>query len=163
MLGIPRDLLGAAALFKRSPFEFERWCVMLVEGQPNEKQVGDRGVDGVIRFPLGGKGNSGRALVFVKGGATNPGHDRDLIGTVQSQRAELGVFVCMNPPTKGMLEAANQSGSWTHPANGQRYPLVQILQVAELLNGKRPNMPPALIPYFQAEKRRPEDETQPLF
>jgi len=62
-----------------------------------------------------------------------------------------------------MLEAANQSGSWTHPANGQRYPLVQILQVAELLNGKRPNMPPALIPYFQAEKRRPEDEAQPLF
>jgi DNA methylase/NACHT-associated inactive Restriction Endonuclease 1 len=159
MLGIPKDLLGAAALFKRSPFEFERWCVMLVEGQPNEKQVGDRGIDGVIRFPLGGKGNSGRTLVSVKGGATNPGHVRDLIGTVTSQRAELGVFVCMNPPTKGMIEAADHSGSWDHPANGQRFPVVQILTVEELLNGKRPQHATGahpLLPGREAPSRGPD-------
>ena len=42
ILGIPRDMTGAEALFGRSPFEFERWCVMLLDGQPNEKQVGDK-------------------------------------------------------------------------------------------------------------------------
>ena len=163
ILGIPRDLLGAAALFKRSPFEFERWCVTLVEGQPNEKQVGDRGIDGVIRFPLGGKNNAGKTLVSVKGGATNPGHVRDLIGTVQSQRAELGIFVCMNPPTRGMIEAADHSGSWNHPANGQRYPRVQIMTVADLLAGKRPDLPPALIPYFQAQRRYGDGQEEKLF
>jgi DNA modification methylase len=150
--GIPRDLTGARALFDRSPFEFERWCVMLLDGQPNQTQVADRGIDGVIRFPLDKK-NSGRALVSVKGGTTGPGHVRDLVGTVQSQQAAMGVFVCMRPPTKRMTEAANHSGVYTYPANGQPFPKVQIITVEELLNGKRPTMPNALLPFFQAQRR----------
>ena len=163
MLGIPRDLTGAEALFKRSPFEFERWCVMMLDGQPNEKQVGDRGIDGVIRFPVDAKGNSDRALVSVKGGATNPGHVRDLFGTVESQRAAMGVFVTMNSPTKGMIEAANHGGSYIHPANGQRYPKLQIMTVQELLDDKKPNMPTALLPYFQAKRRYGDEQTEKLF
>ena len=163
MLGIPRDLTGATALFKRSPFEFERWVVMMLDGQPNEKQVGDKGIDGVIRFPIDAKGNSDRALISVKGGATNPGHVRDLVGTVQSQRAAMGIFVCMIEPTKGMIEAVNQSGTYNHPANGQPFPKVQIMTVQDLLDDKKPNMPTALLPYFQAERRYGDDQTEKLF
>jgi site-specific DNA-methyltransferase (adenine-specific) len=163
VLGIPKDIEGAHALFKRSPFEFERWCVMQLDGQPNEKQVGDKGVDGVIRFPLDGKGASGRVLVSVKGGATNPGHVRDLIGTVGSQSAAMGVFICMDSPTKGMTEAANHSGFYVHPANGQSFPKVQIISVSEILAGKRPALPPVLLPYFQAPKRETADLSVPLF
>ena len=163
ILGIPRDLTGARALFSRSPFEFERWCVMLLDGQPNEKQVGDRGIDGVIRFPIDAKGHSDRVLVSVKGGATNPGHVRDLVGTVESQRAAMGVFVTMNEPTSGMVEAANHSGAYVHPANGQRFPKVQIVTVEDLLNGKRPNMPMTLLPYFQAQRRYGGDQEEKLF
>ncbi|QFP95215.1 DNA methylase [Streptomyces phage Dwayne] len=163
ILGIPRDISGAQALFRRSPFEFERWCVMMLDGQPNEKQVGDRGIDGVIRFPIDGKGGSDRVLVSVKGGATNPGHVRDLVGTVESQRAAMGVFVCMNEATKGMVEAANHSGVYSHPANGQRYPKVQIMTVRDLIDGKRPKMPTALLPYFQAQRRYGEEQTEKLF
>ncbi|QDK03218.1 DNA methylase [Streptomyces phage TuanPN] len=163
ILGIPRDIAGARALFQRSPFEFERWCVMMLDGQPNEKQVGDRGIDGVIRFPVDAKGGSDRVLVSVKGGATNPGHVRDLLGTVESQRAAMGVFVCMIEPTKGMVDAANHSGAYNHPANGQRYPKVQIITVKDLINGKRPNMPTALLPYFQAQRRYGEEQTEKLF
>lgn len=158
ILGIPRDLAGAQALFHRSPFEFERWCVMMLDGQPNEKQVGDRGIDGVIRFPIDGKGNSDRILVSVKGGATNPGHVRDLVGTIQSQRATMGVFVCMQRPTARMIEAANHSGVYKHPRSGRSYPVVQIITVEELLEDKRPKMPPTQLPYFQAQRRAPESE-----
>ncbi|MCA1707518.1 MAG: restriction endonuclease [Actinobacteria bacterium] len=150
--GIPRDLAGAKALFEHSPFEFERWCVMLLDGQPNEKQVGDKGIDGVIRFPLGKK-DSGKVLVSVKGGATNPGHVRDLVGTVESQKAAMGVFVCMQKPTKGMVDAANHSGVYTYPVNDQKFPKVQIITVEELLDDKRPSMPNTLLPYFQAQRR----------
>ncbi|MFE9206220.1 DNA methyltransferase [Micromonospora sp. NPDC007230] len=163
VLGIPRDLAGAQALFKRSPFEFERWCVMTIDGQPNEKQVGDRGIDGVIRFPIDGKGNSDKILVSVKGGATNPAHVRDLIGTVQSQRAGMGVFICMQKPTKAMIEAANHSGLYSHPANGQKFPRVQLITVEELLQGKRPNLPNTLLPYFQAQKRVNKGDQGTLF
>lgn len=163
ILGIPRDITGAAALFKQSPFEFERWCVMMLDGQPNEKQVGDRGIDGVIRFPIDAKGTSDRVLVSVKGGATNPGHVRDLVGTVDSQRAAMGIFVSMIEPTRGMIEAANQSGFYNHPANGQRFPKVQLISVQDLLNDKKPNMPTALLPYFQAERRYGDEQTEKLF
>ncbi|MFD8529433.1 DNA methyltransferase [Streptosporangium canum] len=162
ILGIPRDLEGARALFKRSAFEFERWCVMTLDGQPNEKQVGDKGVDGVIRFPIDAKGNSAKILVSVKGGATNPGHVRDLVGTIQSQRAAMGVFVSMQKPTKAMIEAANHSGVYTYPVNGQKYPVVQIITVEELIAGKRPSMPATLLPYFQAKRRyddKPGDQS----
>lgn len=163
ILGIPRDMAGAQALFKQSPFEFERWCVMMLDGQPNEKQVGDKGIDGVIRFPIDNKGNSDRALVSVKGGATNPGHVRDLVGTVNSQRAAMGVFVCMNTPTRGMIDAANHSGTYNHPANGQPFPKVQLITVQELLDGKRPKLPATLLPYFQAQKRAAGEQEEKLF
>lgn len=153
ILGIPRDLGGAQALFRRSPFEFERWCVMLVDGQPNEKQVGDRGIDGVIRIPIDAKGNSHRVLVSVKGGATGPGDVRDLLGTVELQGAVMGVFICMRPPTPGMIEVANHSGIYTYPVNDVKYPKVQIITVPDLLGGVKVNMPTPLVPYFQARRR----------
>ena len=48
--GIPADLGGAKALFAENPFDFERWAVSLIDAQPNEKQVGDKGIDGRVRF-----------------------------------------------------------------------------------------------------------------
>ena len=50
LAGIPKDLGGAHALFDRSPLEFERWAVSMVNAEPNQKHVGDKGVDGVARF-----------------------------------------------------------------------------------------------------------------
>ena len=69
MDGIPRDLASAQSLFGRSPFDFERWAVSRINAQPNVKQVGDKGVDGVARFYLDKK-TVGRVLVSVKGGKT---------------------------------------------------------------------------------------------
>jgi len=64
VLGIPRDMASARSLFQRSPFDFERWAVSLVNAQPNAKQVGDRGIDGVARFFTGApKPSPGVAVV----------------------------------------------------------------------------------------------------
>ena len=110
--GIPRDLAGAKALFAESPFDFERWAVSMVNGQPNEKQVGDRGIDGVIRFPIDGKTTIDRCIVSVKGGGqVNPSMVRDLAGTIPSQKAEMGLLITMEKPTPGMVEAANHGGT----------------------------------------------------
>lgn len=57
----------------------------------------------------------------------------------------MGVFVCMQEPTRGMIDAANHSGIYEHPANGQRFPKVQIFTVDGLLDGKRPHLPPTLL------------------
>ncbi len=151
--GIPRDLAGAKALFKESPFDFERWAVSMVNGQPNEKQVGDKGIDGVIRFPLDAKTSVGRCIVSVKGGGQiNPAMVRDLAGTITNHKAEMGVLITMDRATPGMIDAANHGGSYTWPVNEATFPRVQVITVAQLLKGEQPNLPPALTPYLKAPR-----------
>lgn len=163
--GVPRDAAAAQALFDRNPFDFERWAVSLVNAQPNEKQVGDRGIDGVARFPLdGGVKNVGRVLVSVKGGKSlNPAMVRDLAGTVDTQKAEMGVLIVQHPPTRGMLDAARHGGRYTHPANGQEFPRIQIITTDQLLAGERPVMPPVFAPYVQAKPHLLGADTESLF
>jgi hypothetical protein len=153
--GIPRDVAGARALFQRSPFDFERWAVSLVNGQPNVKQVGDRGADGRIRFPLDRTGKRiGLVLVSVKGGkAPGPAAVRDLIGTVESERAEMGLLVTLDEPTRGMTDAARHSGTYAWPWNGAIYPRVQIITIPQLLGGETPDLPPSLLPYVAAKRQ----------
>lgn len=149
--GIPRDVEGARALFGRNPFDFERWAVSLVDGQPNEKQVGDKGIDGVVRFPDSEK-EIGRALVSVKGGKQlNPNMVRDLIGTVESEHAAIGILILLEHPTAGMLAASKKAGLYEIKALGRKIAKLQILTVSDLLGGKRPDMPMPFLPYVQAK------------
>ncbi|MCL1800757.1 MAG: restriction endonuclease [Promicromonosporaceae bacterium] len=161
--GLPRDTGGAEALFERDPFEFERWAVSLIDARPNDKQVGDKGIDGIGRFVLpSSKSGFGRVVASVKGGkSVNPAMVRDLIGTVNSHQYELGVLITLRTPTAGMIDAANKSGSWTHPANNQVYPRVQIITVSDLLAGRKPEIPPIVLPYVKA-KRQHESAKQAL-
>ncbi len=164
VLGIPRDRASALALFSRSPFDFERWAVSLINGQPNQKQVGDKGVDGVARFPLDARGAVGRVLISVKGGRQlNPSMVRDLGGTVTTQKAEMGVLITNGPPTRGMVDEANHAGTYQHPHYGEAFPRIQIITVDELLSGKRPKVPPTMLPYIQALRAKTPADQGSLF
>ncbi len=157
--GSPRDLAGAQALFTESHFEFERWAASLVWAQPKDRPGGDQGVDGVIRFPMPAKNEVGRVIVSVKGGASvNPGFVRDLIGTIDREKAEMGVLVSLTPPTRGMTAEALHSGSYVWPASGESYPRIQLLTIEDLLGGARVKMPPPLMPYIQARRHVPESD-----
>jgi DNA modification methylase len=160
--GIPTDIEGANALFARNPFDFERWAVSFVNGEPNEKQVGDKGVDGRIRFHRGGS-VTGLAAVSVKGGhQINPAMVHQLVGALQQERADMGVLITMGKPTAGMVEAAHAAGTYEHEPTGNRYPRVQIITVPELFEGRRPNMPTVILPYIKA-RAKPQSEAVPLW
>ena len=152
--GIPYDMQSAQRLFEKAPFDFERWAVSMLHAQPNERQVGDKGIDGVRRFIIDST-TVGKVLVSVKGGKTvPPTHVRDLVGTVHNARdAQLGVLITLNDTlTRGAQEVIDTSGFWTHPANGQDFPTLQHIAVRELMAGHRPNLPTALAPYISAQR-----------
>lgn len=152
--GIPHDMQSAQRLFEKSPFDFERWAVSMLHAQPNEKQVGDKGIDGVRRFIID-NATVGKVLVSVKGGKTvPPTYVRDLAGTVHNARdAQLGVLITLNDTlTRGAQEVIDTSGFWTHPANGQDFPTLQHISVRDLMSGHRPNLPTALAPYISAQR-----------
>jgi DNA modification methylase len=151
--GVPKDIAGAQALFDKNAFDFERWAVTLVDGQPNQKQVGDKGRDGIVRFPID-KDEYGAAIVSVKGGKTvNPAMVRELDGTVKAEKAQMGILILLHKPTKGMIDAAKHTGSYVYKVSGHSYPKVQIITIEELFAGKRPDMPTPMLPYKLAKKR----------
>lgn len=153
LIGIPEDAGGARSLFNHSPFEFERWAVSLVGGTPNEKQVGDRGIDGVSRFPLDGKDAIGRIAISIKGGGQlNPSMARDLLGSLDDHHAQMGILVTLDEPTKGMKEVAEHSGTFKHLLTNQEYPRLQLITVAELLAKQRPHTPATFLPYLKAKR-----------
>ena len=72
---------------------------------------------------------------------------KDLITTVAHNQAEIGLFITLNEPTKPMLAEAAKAGLYASP-NGQKYPRLQILTIAGLLDGsaraKHPDYEPDL-------------------
>lgn len=150
--GVPKDDASATALFERNALDFERWAVSLAGAQPNERQVADKGIDGIARFPLT-TGTFGRVLVSVKGGKQlGPAMVRDLGGTLDREKAELGLLITRGAVTPGMQDELQHSGLFRHPATGQQYPRMQAITVGQLLSGSRPLLPNLVLPYMSAER-----------
>lgn len=163
--GIPHDMQSALRLFNQSPFDFERWAVSLMHAQPNENQVGDKGIDGRRRFVIDNT-TVGKVLVSVKGGQkVPPTVVRDLAGTVSSQHdAQLGVLITLRDElTRGAQEVIDTAGYWTHPANGQEFPVLQHISVRELLEGTRPYLPTHIPPYISAKRHVELTDQRKLF
>ena len=148
VIGAPEDLAGARDLFGRSPFQFEAWSVTRLLGiKPNERKTGDKGVDGVGRFYLGrsseGAERYGKILVSVKGGKQlNPSMVRDFRGAIEREGADLGVFICLHEPTRGMISEAASAGRYR--VEGSDFPCIQIYTIKDHFEDKRLDLPPAI-------------------
>ena len=70
-------------------------------------------MDGVITFVDEANGAVKRALVQVKSGKVKSGDLRDLRGVVERERAALGVFITLEPPTAEMCQPRRERLSST--------------------------------------------------
>lgn len=160
VVGEPEDIGSAQQLALDDKYQFQWWALSLVRARPlggdgesrKGKKGADRGIDGVINFIDDNTGKPKRALVQVKGGHVKSGDIRDLVGTLDREKAQIGVFVTMEEPSGPMRTEAAAAGFYKSPGWQQDYPRVQILTVAELLAGKKVEMPPAFGTFKQAPK-----------
>ncbi len=141
--GTPADLDGARDLALRDKYQFQWWACSLVNAQPyqGKKKGADGGIDGLIFFE-DQKGVAKKIIVSVKGGE-NVGITmvKDLIATVQGEKAEIGLFVTLALATKPMIAEAARAGFYDSPL-GKSYPRLQILTIEGLLSGtERPQYP----------------------
>ncbi|MFM9159140.1 MAG: site-specific DNA-methyltransferase, partial [Dolichospermum sp.] len=60
---------------------------------------------------------------------------RDLRGTMETNKAEIGLFVTLTPPSQPMIKEAASSGFYK-AGNGRNYAKVQILTIEELLTAQ---------------------------
>lgn len=141
--GTPKDLDGARNLAERDKYQFQWWACSLVNAQPyqGKKKGADTGIDGQIFFTdyVSGKATIKKIIVSVKGGANvSVPMVRDLVGTVQRTKAEIGLFITLAPPSKPMLKEAASAGFYK-AGNDRDYARIQILTIEDLLTGhKRP-------------------------
>ena len=149
--GEPADEGAAFALAERDKFQFQYWAVGklggVARGGRNRKGP-DRGIDGVLSFPDRNPNDPEGAteyrsvIISVKGGGTGPNDVRDLRGTVEREKAPIGVLVVVRAPTREMLREAAAAGAYTSPWTGVSYPVLQILTAADVVHGKEIDMPP---------------------
>ena len=136
--GTPKDLAGARHLAQLSGhdgrYQFQYWAVSLVNAQPWQggKKGADKGVDGIKNFrDLDMKYH--QFLVSVKSGKLKADDARALNHVRDRDKAEIGVLISLDEPTKGMLADAASAGFYESP-NGKKFPRVQLLTVEGLLN-----------------------------
>jgi site-specific DNA-methyltransferase (adenine-specific) len=141
-IGEPTSLPDAATLAAENSFQFQCWALDQVGARPAEPKKGaDRGIDGRIIFQ-DKPGNFESVILSVKAGHTGVAHVRDLKGVLEREKATIGVLISMQEPTAPMKTEAVTAGFYESATWGQKYPKVQLLTVAELLAGKKVEMPP---------------------
>jgi len=176
--GQPTDLGGARQLAENDKFQFQHWALSLVHARPLKEGDGkgaDRGVDGLLYFyeiegrdaPLGRpkkarpavepyqKENVHREkiIVQIKGGGTGAKDIRDLIGTVENQKAVGGVLITLDKPTKPMRDEAASAGRFESKLWQKDYPKIQIVTIQGLLTGtERIDAPSQINPFAMAAR-----------
>ena len=156
VVGEPQDEGSARALWQQDPYQFQFWAVSLLEAQPQSEQRrgADRGIDGLLYFIDGPKRSTQKIVVQVKGGHVTVSQVRDLIGVVEREKAAMGLFISLDPPTRPMLNEA-AGGGFFHSDLWQRdYPKIQLRTIGEMLSGNNFDLPPRPAAYQPAQRVR---------
>ena len=166
VMGEPTDIGAARQLATEDRYQFQWWSLSLIRARPLGGEAGsregkkgsDKGIDGVIAFIDDTTGKAKRVLVQVKSGHVKSGDVRDLVGTVQREKAAIGVFITLENPTRDMTTEALKAGFYFSPGWNQNYQRIQILTIEELLQaikaGKTQlvDMPPQFGTFKQAQR-----------
>ena len=154
IVGVPKDLGAAEALAEADKHQFQLWALSVVEAQPYKggRKGADGGVDGYIYFKPDGK-TTEKAVVSIKGGK-NVGVTmiRDLIATIERDKAKVGIMLSLAEPTREMKKEAAAAGLYKTGMHGD-FPRIQILTIADLFDGDRPRLPWVDASVFRKAKR----------
>ena len=161
VVGEPVDVGSARALAEQDRFQFEFWAMSLLEALPREqkKQGADRGIDGVVYFIDGPRRAVNKAIVQVKSGRVSSSLIRDLVGTVEREKAAMGLFITLEEPTRDMRTEAVSAGYYHSDLWQTDFPKIQIRTVGELLEGRAFEIPKHPQTYQAAQRiTRPAGE-----
>lgn len=142
VIGEPTTVKDAEELARTDQYQFQWWALGLVGARPVEQKKGaDKGIDGRLYFhEEGKKGKQTRQAIFsVKAGHVTSSQVRDLVGVLAREKAELGILISFQEPTRDMRKEAASAGFYESPWG--KHPKVQLLTVGDLLQGKTVDMP----------------------
>ncbi len=141
VIGEPTTLEDAAVLAQDDPYQFQWWALGLVGARPVEQKKGaDKGIDGRLYFHDGtGSGRTRQVILSVKAGKVGRDQVHSLGGVMGREKADMGVLISFEKPTRPMREEAASAGYYESPWG--KHPRIQLLTVGELLAGDRIDYP----------------------
>ena len=153
VIGEPTSLQDATALAAQDPYQFQWWALGLVGARPVEQKKGaDQGIDGRLYFHDEGRNGKTKQIIFsVKAGHVTVSQVRDLVGVINREKAQIGVFLSLNSPTAPMRREAASAGFYKSPWGN--HPRIQLLTIEDLLGGKTVDYPQAADVTFKRAKR----------
>ncbi len=160
--GVPADIAGARQMFlddDQTKKEFEKWAVSLIGAQPFRagKKGADGGIDGILPF-----GTTEKAIVSVKGGKSVQRNMIDqLKAVVDREKAQVGIFLTLEDPTKPMIAEAAGAGQYVGKDDARPVPKIQIVRVEDAMRLRERAVD---LPLFRADTfkraQREEDGTR---
>jgi site-specific DNA-methyltransferase (adenine-specific) len=158
VVGQPTEVEGARqlAVDSESRYQFQWWALALIDARPLggvRTKGADKGIDGRITF-TDEHAKLEQVLVSVKSGHVDASQIRDLKGTLEREKAAIGIFITLEEPTRNMREEAATAGAWHSNVWNRDYPRIQILSIRDLLKDRRTPDLPSFVhsPYQQAER-----------
>lgn len=145
IIGLPENLKDASELASQDPFEFEKWVCGRIGSNGLGKRLGargaDGGIDGIIELDTVQyqKVVKETAIVQVKGGNVSADSVRALSEVVRRTGSVAGIMVCFREQVS-TVENQRSRDTWSDASGA--YPVIQAFSVEDLLEGKRPLLPP---------------------
>jgi DNA modification methylase len=133
VIGEPTTIEDAKVLADSDPYQFQWWALGLAGARGVEKKGADRGIDGRLIWHEG-DGKTRQLIISVKAGSLHRSQVHELGGVITREKAEIGVLLSFDDPTRPMREEAASAGFYTSPWG--KHARIQLLTVAELLEGK---------------------------
>ena len=163
----PKNLEEAVALAEREGtpgekygkhagrFEFQRWACSLIGATPNDREIGDQGVDGKLKWATNNGNEYVIGAVQVKSSTKVTANDlRALKGVISNGDGYIcGVLISLY---KSETEEFRQicggfdKPTWTH-YTGNEYPRLQLFSIEEYFEGLSAKIPTPIRPYRSAE------------
>lgn len=167
--GVPKDMESAIALANRKDDrtrkEFEKWSILTFSNNKaiiNEKKGADEGIDGtsfVIDKDERNEQLVKEILFSAKSSETlSPSVIRDLNGAIEREKAAMGYLITLYP-MKNLVRESKKYGMYENKVMEHSYPKIEIVNVKEILDGRRMDLPISLDVLKKAEQKGISNQT----
>jgi DNA modification methylase len=144
VIGQPTTVREAEALALRDRYQFQWWVLDRLDAWPRDnikKKGADQGIDGIINFQESPSSPVRTILIQAKSGGVHRSDVATLSGDMNREGAVIGALVTLEPPTESMRKEAASAGFYSPEdpigAGRPRYPAIQLLTIAEIVEGAR--------------------------
>lgn len=155
----PASAATAQQLYEKDEKEFIKWALSLIDAKPVIH--GDK-IEGLLGFVE--TGNKKQKIIIQVKGDKNliPGMIQDITDIMEKEGAVIGLIISLHQPRLGMITDTVHAGSYESDLWKKKFLKIQIRTVAELLEGKKFDIPQTYSLLKKPSKTKEQGETAQL-